>query len=514
MKTSVAAAVVSTAAFASFAAALPFVQRDVVEGAYDFVVVGGGTAGLTVASRLATDTNATILLLEAGGAPSEYDLPWLNPAQTGELEGSPIDWNFTSQTVKGVGNREIRQNRGKALGGTSSMNGMTYGRGSKVVIDQWSELNNDSSWAWDSVQSYYQKTFQLVPPNDTSAYRTYDPSLYSSTGGPAFLGYNDYNPPSIDGFVEACSAINISAVEDLNDGNNLGVKHELGTFNPLNQTRSSSYTAFYPPAYASPNFEGVTHAFVEKIIFDESNGTTRATGVRYSKYDSSGKKRFYTVEANNEVIVSAGALQSPQLLMVSGVGPRDELEKHGIEVIVENEWVGKNLQETTSSSLISHAHPNASTSALYNPTKTDYLAAAEYEYYTNRTGPLTAWDGITGPAFSFQSLDNDTLIEFGAEDLLNRSSAAHIEMILWTSAYPNTSMPDLPSPRILDPKSNYITISVYLLQPLSRGRIGLLSASMEDQPAIHLNFYDDYGDMRIHVEAFKRARKVAAHPAF
>ncbi|GAA6035100.1 hypothetical protein JCM8097_002184 [Rhodosporidiobolus ruineniae] len=492
---------------------MPFVERDVVEEAVDFIVVGAGTAGLTLAGRLA-ETNASILVLEAGGKPSDYDLPWANPAQTGELEGSPIDWNLTSQPVKGVEWRTIRQNRGKALGGTSSMNGMTYGRGSKVILDQWAELNNDSSWSWNSMQQYYEKTWQFVPPPDNSSYRSYDPALYDPAGGPGFLGYNNYNPPSISGFVEACSAINVSAVTDLNNGVNQGVKHELGTFNAYNQTRSSSFTMFYDRSYPRPNFHAVTYAFVEKVLFDNSTGTPNAMGVKYSKYDKYGKKKFYTVNANKEVIVSAGALQAPQLLMVSGVGPRNELEAHGIDIVYENEWVGKNLQETTSASLIYHAHSNASTSWLADPTKTEGIAAAEYEYSVNRTGPLTAWDGITGPAFAFQSLGNDTLIELGASDLLNRSSASQVEWILWTSAYPNTSMPDLPSGRILDPKSSYLTISVYLLQPLSRGRIGLSSAKMEDPPAIYLNFYDNYADMRMHVEAFKRARQIAAHPSF
>lgn len=163
---------------------------------------------------------------------------------------------------------------------------------------------------------------------------------------------------------------------------------------------------FYDTSYARPNFRAVTFAFVEKILFStptNSSENPRATGVRYFKYDENGVKQSYTVYASKEVINSAGTLQAPQLLMVSGIGARKELEEFGIDVVVDNEWVGKNLQETASTSLIYHAHPNASTSALADPTKDAYRAAAAYEYEQNRTGPLTAWDGITGAFFLFSS---------------------------------------------------------------------------------------------------------------
>jgi choline dehydrogenase-like flavoprotein len=226
---------------------------------------------------------------------------------------------------------------------------------------------------------------------------------------------------------------------------------------------------FYDTSYARPNFRAVTFAFVEKVLFSTPlNGTNpRATGVKYSKYDDNGVKQFYTVNANKEVIVSAGALQAPQLLMVSGIGARKELEEYGIDVVVENQWVGKNLQETASTSLIYHAHPNASTSALSDPTKDAYRAAAAYEYEQNRTGALTAWDGITGafsppffpfcdvteltlsfagPAFSFQRFSDEDLVKYGATDFLNNSDTSHIEQILCSSSFPSfsSSVPSLP----------------------------------------------------------------------
>ncbi|GAA5857417.1 hypothetical protein JCM8547_002270 [Rhodosporidiobolus lusitaniae] len=517
MKTPSLRSLFAAAFLASAASAYPASKRNYEDMTFDFIVVGAGTAGLTVAGRLA-ETNATVLVLEQGGDPSvDYaDLPWLNPAQTGQLEGSPMDANFTSQPVKGVGWRTIRQNRGYTLGGTSSMNGMTYGRGSKVILDNWADLGNEG-WDWDSMQEYFEKTWQIVPSNDTSAGRTYDPDLYQNDNNSVgYLGYNHYTPGSVQSFIDACSAINISQVEDLNNGVNEGVKHELGTFNALNQTRSSSYTMFYDRSYARDNFYSVTFATVEKILFNSpaDDSEPRVTGVLYSKYDNAGVKKMIAVNAAKEVIVSAGALQSPQLLMVSGIGKKSELEEYGIDVVVDNEWVGKNLQETTSVSLIYRAFDNASTSFLGDPTQTALLAEAEQEYQANVTGPLTAWDGITGPAFAFQSLGNETLMELGAEALLNRSSASQLEWILWTSAYPNTSYPTLPTPKILDPELSYITISIYLLQPLSRGRIGLSSASMQDQPAIYLNFYDDSADMAMHILAVKKARQIAKHPAF
>jgi choline dehydrogenase len=199
-------------------------------------------------------------------------------------------------------------------------------------------------WAWDDVQEYFERvscwlpswveqpksaclvlpfgdsqTFRLVPPNGTDHYRTYDSSLYSSAVGPGTVGYTNFNPPSIDGFVESLPSIGIPIAYELNSGNNIGGKHELNTLNPLTQTRVSSYIAFWNSTVVRPNFEAIMFAVVEKILFENATDGSAgpvAYGVEYSA-SVNGTKMVTTAYANREVILSAGTLSSPQILMLS-----------------------------------------------------------------------------------------------------------------------------------------------------------------------------------------------------
>lgn len=213
--------------------------------------------------------NFTVLLLEAGGFPDRYDLPYDAPALIGKLVGeseillylvialtpdTPVDWTFTSEAVPGLYNRSVAQHRGFCLGGTSSINGSTYRRGSRSIFDNWRDVGNPG-WGWDDIQDYFRKasrfltkvcitvsadsiqTWQLVPLNDADNYAIYDTSPYSSTGGSGRLDYTSYNPPSIDAFVESMPAIGVPIASDLNYSSanpiiNLPVsvtqRHEIG----------------------------------------------------------------------------------------------------------------------------------------------------------------------------------------------------------------------------------------------------------------------------------------------
>lgn len=165
------------------------------------------------------------------------------------------------------------------------------------------------------------QTWKLSPPQSGAHYRTYDPSLYNASAGRGILGYTNYNPPSIDAFVESLPSIGIPIASDLNSGNNIGGKHELSTLNPESQTRISSYLAFWNTVVDRPNFEGITFATVEKILFRNPSGRESsqqpvAYGAEYSAVVNGSKCR-QTVYADKEVILSAGTLQTPQVLMLS-----------------------------------------------------------------------------------------------------------------------------------------------------------------------------------------------------
>lgn len=165
------------------------------------------------------------------------------------------------------------------------------------------------------------QTWKLSPPDSDAHYRTYDPSLYDPSAGPGVLGYTNYNPPSIDAFVESLPSIGIPITRDLNSGNNIGGKHELNTLNPTSQTRVSSYIAFWHTIVGRSNFEAITFAVADKILFRNSSGKGSsqkpiAYGVEYSVVEN-GIKRKQTAYANKEVILSAGTLQTPKMLMLS-----------------------------------------------------------------------------------------------------------------------------------------------------------------------------------------------------
>lgn len=162
------------------------------------------------------------------------------------------------------------------------------------------------------------QTWKFPAPTNTTSYRTYDASLYSNAAGPGILGYTNFNPPSIDAFVENLPSIGIPVATDLNSGNNIGGKHEVSTLNPATQTRVSSYLAFWDILSASPNFQAVTFAVVEKILFETPSGAQEpvAYGVEYS-VTVNGVKTTQTAYADKEVILSAGTLQTPQVLMLS-----------------------------------------------------------------------------------------------------------------------------------------------------------------------------------------------------
>jgi choline dehydrogenase len=272
------------------------------------------------------------------------------------MPGSPLDWNFTS-TEPYLNNRQIILNRGKALGGTSAINGMTYGRGSASMWDHTAALGNPG-WTWADNQEAFKKvisarlvvwhaseywwmsmrrhsyslhpqttartgtTIRLFippPPAQVSHWWSHNPvspSTLSSLGA-GKIGFNNYNLDVEDAFIRAGKAINVNPTVDINGGNQTGAQHEMSTFDSVTQLRVSSYDSFYHTAKNRSNFHVITYAMGEKVLFSNQTGQPTASGVSYTQYDQSGTKRHYNVTVVKEVILSAGVFQSPQLLMLS-----------------------------------------------------------------------------------------------------------------------------------------------------------------------------------------------------
>ncbi|KAI8943833.1 hypothetical protein NX059_001806 [Plenodomus lindquistii] len=475
---------------------------------YDFVIAGGGTAGLVLANRLTESGRFSVLVLEAGPNPEQVR-SYESPGGNQFIKGSVIDWGLLTTPQEHLNNRTLQYLRGRTLGGSSTTNGLYYARGSASVYDQWEEKGNPG-WGWDSVYHLFVKSTKFNAPTtpELSAfsqdYKTFTPSLYGS--GPLELGFQGYVPPSTDGFIVACSeAANIPIVEDLNNGDGFGIKHGTATVNSRLR-RSSSYDGFYQQARNRTNLRVLHDSPVTGIIMSSPNNSSsrpRAIGVSYIEQRTGFVSQ---ARARNEVIVSMGAFHSPQLLMVSGIGPAQELAKVGIEPVVVNENVGQHLNDHSVFSIMARAQDFASTTDMSRTPES--LREAQTLFYTNLTGPYTAPSGITN---GFQKLNESQLREIGAEAIIDAGLAnqTHIEYLFESVWYPW-----IPTPFWAPlPNESYISVTASSMVQLSRGTITLRTSSMSDSPLINSNYYADPTDGAIGIESFKYLRKILRHPA-
>ncbi|KAJ4345516.1 uncharacterized protein N0V89_011649 [Didymosphaeria variabile] len=493
-------------------------QDPTFEEEYDFVIAGGGTAGLTLANRLTESGRFSVLCLEAGFNPEVVEA-YSTPGGNQFLKGSAVDWGFVTTPQEHLGGRTLQYLRGKALGGSSVTNGLYYARGSSQVYDRWVDLGNPG-WGWEDVYPLFRKSTKLNPPNSpqlsefSQAYKTWDESAYG--GGPLELGFQGYVTDSTNDFVIACSeAIDIPIVNDLNLGVGQGVKLGTTTTNSVLR-RSSSYDSFYQQARNRTNLRVLYNAPVTGIAFSsvESGNTTsagnattgtrpRAIGISYIE-QSTGFVR--QTRARKEVIVSMGAFHTPQLLMVSGVGPAAELERVGVQPVHINENVGQHLDDHSVFSIMARANPNSSTTSMSSTP--DNLQAAQAEFFDNLTGPYTAPSGVTN---GFKKLSVEELQSIGAGAVIEAGLAnqSHIEFLFETVWYPW-----IPTPYYVAlPNESYISITASSMVQLSRGNITLRSSSMSDAPLINPNYYADETDGIMGVHSFRYLREILRHPS-
>ncbi|KAK8384695.1 hypothetical protein O3P69_014339 [Scylla paramamosain] len=325
---------------------------------YDFIVVGGGTAGGAVAARLAEVEGWRVLLLEAGGPPPpESVVPGLNVV----LMQSDADWNYFTvpqkHSLRGYVGRSCHFPTGRALGGSSTINWMMYVRGNRRDFDKWEAMGNPG-WSFDNVLKYFKKS------EDYRGVRRPETAFYRGVGGPASVENKRWGTPLMHAILKAGNQLGYDVI-DPNGPEQIGFSiPDMTTKNGRRGTSADSYIR--PAVIRRPNLHVVMNAFVTQILFDDRK---RAIGVRFEQY---GKVR--TVMAQREVVVSAGAVGSPKLLMLSGVGPEEHLRRHKIPVVVNLPGVGENFQD----------HPS-----IFGLTWT-----AIEEYSRHGTGPLSCPLGV------------------------------------------------------------------------------------------------------------------------
>ncbi|NCF29466.1 MAG: choline dehydrogenase [Gammaproteobacteria bacterium] len=430
---------------------------------YDFIVVGAGSAGCVLANRLSADPSVQVLLLEAGPRDSS---PWIH-IPVGYYKGivnPAIGWGYETDPVPGTHNRRISWPRGKVLGGSSSINGLIYIRGQAQDFDHWRQLGN-SGWDWDSVKPYFIR----------SEGRDRGADAFHGADGP--LGVSDVHRNELcDAYIEAARQAGIPYNDDFNGARQEGVGYfQLTT---RRGRRSSTAVSYLKPARKRPNLHVVTGALATRILFEGR----RATGISYLH---NGETR--TASVRRELVLSGGAINSPQLLQLSGIGPGALLQSHGIEVVADIAGVGSSLQDHYQArNIYECTRPLSVNDEVRSPL---HKVAAALRWALFRTGPLAIGAGHVG-------LFARTRPELETPDV-------QFHFIRFSADEAGGKLHDYSG----------FTVSVCHLRPESRGSIHIRSADAREPPAIQPNYLDTTGDRDTMVAGMQLARKIIAIPA-
>ncbi|KAL1629242.1 hypothetical protein SLS56_005465 [Neofusicoccum ribis] len=311
---------------------------------YDYIVVGGGTSGLVVANRLSELNNVTVAVIEAGGSVFTNENV-TNPNGYGLAFGTPIDWAYESVNQTYGGGKKQTLRAGKALGGTSTINGMAYTRAEDAQVDAWETIGN-TGWNWASLLPYYKKSERVQPPkaDQLAGGATYDPAFHG-TSGPLKVGWKNgmMNISFPEDLNQTYAANGVPYIYDIAGGKMTGWNVFPSTLDVDLNVREDAARAYYFPFENRTNYHVLLNTEAQKLVWAESGAEATASGVLVK--DASGNTR--TIYANKEVILSAGSLKSPVLLELSGVGNADILKAAGVEVKVDLPAVGENLQDQT-----------------------------------------------------------------------------------------------------------------------------------------------------------------------
>ncbi|KAI1777837.1 putative GMC oxidoreductase [Hypoxylon cercidicola] len=478
---------------------------------YDFIVVGGGTAGIVIATRLSEIPTQRVLVLEAGSDHSD-DLRVKIPALYAALHGTEVDWCFKTEPqvrLLSLNVRIISLNQGKALGGSSAINNIVFTPPTKSLIDAWESLGN-TGWNWDAFKDYYAKVYTSPPiPDSLEKELGVDKWItkITKTSGPLQLSF----PESFDekGY--------LMADNPWSDATTVGAFSNFTSVDPIRKERSYAANAYYHPVKGRNNLEVITNAVVEKILFDHSSQPPRAIGVQYRH-----EAHTRTVSAEKEVIVAAGGLQSPKLLEVSGIGNSGILQQNGIDVVKELKGVGENLQDHILCDFAVEAVDEMETLDGLARQEPEAIERVMNEFMVNRTGLLTSGgiktyaympvvdhiseEGVKAlkelleknrPSLASGTTAKRDLAYFEiAEKLLldpTRPSAAYL-----TAIGQNPVAPDPVTGGISKPlEGKYLTIVAILAQPLSRGSVHTISKDISVPSTIDPRYLSNPVDIEI-----------------
>ncbi|GJH35275.1 choline dehydrogenase [Paraburkholderia hospita] len=439
-----------------------------LEGEFDYIVIGAGTAGCVLANRLTEDPDVTVLLLEAGG---KDDYHWIHvPVGYLYCIGNPrTDWLYKTQAEPGLNGRALSYPRGRVLGGSSSINGMIYMRGQREDYDEWARVTEDSSWSWDAVLPVFKRS----EDHHGGA------NEFHGAGGQWRVEKQRLKWKILEKFAEAAQEAGIPATDDFNRGDNTGV----GYFD-VNQKRGIRWNAskaFLRPAMRRPNLTVITGAHTQRVVFEGK----RCVGVEYRGGDVE-----YIAKARIEVVMSSGAVNSPQLLELSGIGNGARLQNLGIEVVNDLRGVGENLQD----------HLQLRMAYKVHGVRTLNTASAHWwdkmmiglQYLLMQSGPMSMSPSQLG-AFARSDVNDGSLTRSDLE--------YHVQPL---------SLDKFGEPLH---RFNAFTASVCHLRPTSRGSVHIESRNPHAAPLIAPNYLSTEYDRHVAANALRLTRRIAASPA-
>ena len=427
----------------------------------DYVIVGGGSAGAVLAHRLSADPAVTVTLIEAGGAPKAKEVNI--PAAFSALFTTDLDWNLHTVPQERLGDRKLFWPRGRALGGSSIMNAQMWIRGHRADYDGWA-ASTDDSWAYDRVLPYFQRAECRSPDDGDGCH---------GLAGPLHIqDLRDPNPATA-AYLAACAEVGLEAKAHHNTGDNEGFAQTV--VNQRRGRRWSSYDAYLKPAMGRDNLTVIAGAMADRVVIDGG----RAVAVAY--LDTEGTAREVT--ADREVILAAGAVSSPALLLRSGIGDPAHLAEHGIEVVAGSPEVGENLQDHLMVGVVMSCPRPVTLAKAETPRQL-------VRYLTRRKGLLTS---NVGEAAAFIR----TRPELDAPD---------IELLFGPVAY-------IDHGQVEDPPGHGVTAGPILLQPASRGTVRLASADPAAPPAIDPAYLQAPGDLETMILGVREAQRLLATDA-
>lgn len=433
---------------------------------FDYVIVGAGTAGCVLANRLSANPNATVVLLEAGG---KDDYFWIDiPVGYLYTIGNPrTDWCYETEPDDGLNGRSIGYARGKVLGGCSSINAMIYMRGQQDDYDHWAELGN-RGWSWRDVLPVFKRS---------ENYQHGEDDFHGATGE-LCVEERRVNWEILDAWRDAAQACGIPKIKEFNRGDNFG-----NAYFQMNQRRGvrwSATKAFLRPVRSRPNLTVIPNAHAERVLVELDSTGKSATGVEVRI----AKGELEQIRAQREVILSTGAIGSPQILQLSGIGPGHLLQEHGIPVVHEAAGVGENLHDHLQVRTVYRVENTVTLNQRANSVIGKVAMGLEYLFF--KTGPLTMPPSQLG---AFAKSDPD-------------QPSANIE---W-------HVQPLSLDKFGDPlhRFNAITPSVCNLRPSSRGHVRIKSSNAADYPAIKLNYLSTDEDRGVAVAGLRFTRRIMA----